>query len=308
MKRRRTTKVRKGKGSETIPVDDVSSFAPGSSRQQDSLVGPLTPEEGLKIAAKPLRMYRFLHWLLRAPLRLFFRVRREGHGNVPRRGGVILVVNHVSSFDPPVLLVSLRRIFVTLAKAGILANPVKRLFVETLGGMIRVDRSRGGNEAAVEAACAALGKGKILAVWPEGGRSPTGRLTRAHTGVARIALRTGAPVVPVAISGTFEKKAKHTRKIRWGAPVKIRFGEPIVLRARHADPEDREVLRSVTDEIMLEVARLQGPQEVDHYRRLVEEGVPAGVVHAPRTTAPDDGDPKRSPDFGGGIEEVARNR
>lgn len=289
MKRPGTQKERAGKKTAMTPEADFSSHAPGSSRQQDSLVGPLTREEGLKIAAKPLRMYRLLHGLLRAPIRLFLRIRREGHQNVPRRGGAILVVNHVSSFDPPVLLVSLRRIFVTLAKAGILARPVKRLFVETLGGMIRVDRSRGGNEAAVEAACAAVRHGKLLAVWPEGGRSPTGHLTRAHTGVARIALKTGAPVIPVAVSGTFELKAKHARKIRWGTPVKIRFGEPIVLNAPDADPEDREVLRSLTDEIMLEVARLQGPEEVEHYKNLMAEGVPAGVVHAPLMTDSGDG-------------------
>ncbi len=269
---------KRGAGKITALEEDLSSFAPGSSRQQDALVGPLTRAEGLKIAAKPLRMYRALHWLLRGPLRLFLRIRREGHRNVPRRGGAILVMNHVSSFDPPVLLVSMPRIFVTLAKAGILAKPVKRLFVETLGGMIRVDRSKGGNEAAVEAACAAVEHGKLLAVWPEGGRSPTGHLARAHTGVARIALKTGVPVIPVAVSGTFELKAKHAKRIRWGTPVKIRFGEPIVLRARGEDVEDRAVLRSVTDEIMLEVARLQGPGEVERYRRLVEQGVSPGVV------------------------------
>lgn len=278
----------KGPASTGNPSSRLSDSAPGSSRQQDALVGPLDAEEARRVAGKRLRLYRFVYWTLRFPVRWVLRVKSEGVRNVPKKGGAILAVNHVSSFDPPAVLVALKRPYVTLAKAGIMARPIKRFFVETLGGMIRVDRSRRGNEAAVEAACLAVENGKLLAVWPEGGRSPTGRIMRAHTGIARIALRTGAPVIPVAVTGTFEVKSKNQEKIRWGTPVKVRFGEPMVFAGRQHEAEDRHVVREVTDEIMLEVARLLGHHEVERHHRLVERDVPPGVLPPEDTKGADE--------------------
>jgi 1-acyl-sn-glycerol-3-phosphate acyltransferase len=264
-------------------TEDLSAHAPGSSRQRDALVGPLSEEEVEKIAGKKLRIYAFVHFVLRAPVRWVLRARGENADRVPRRGGAILVVNHASSFDPPALLVVMKRPYITLANAGIMAKPVKRFFLEFLGGMIRVDRSKGGNEAAVKAACEAVENGKILAVWPEGGRSPTGQLTRGRTGVARIAMKTGAPVIPVAVLGTYEKKPKHEKKIDWSAPVTVRFGHTMRFAGRSHEADDRDTARQVTDQIMREVARLQGPGQVDHYDRLVELDVAPG--HLPPSLA-----------------------
>lgn len=266
--------------------ESIEGQEPGSSRQQDALVGPLTDEQAMKVAKKKLRIYRFVQLVLRLPLRVVLRVKRHGLENIPKKSGAIIVCNHVSSFDPAVVVVSVPRPYITLAKAGILAKPVKRLFIETLGGNIRVDRSKRGNRAAVDAACLAVEQGKLLAVFPEGGRSPTGQLTRGHTGVARIAMKTGAPVLPTVVSGTYEMKAKNQKKIRWGTPLSIHYGKPLYFGDRAQEADDRQAAREVTDQIMLAVARMQGPEQAERYQRLIEADIPPNQLPPQETDHP----------------------
>lgn len=258
--------------------DDGATHRPGSSREKDALVGGLSEEKARRIPGKRLRLYRFLQIVLSPLIRLVLRVRPLGMEKIPRRGPVLLASNHSSWFDPLVVVGSVRRPISALAKSYLFRGWFRTTFFETLGGQIRVDRERGGNLAAVGAAVAALEKGRLIAVWPEGGRSPNGHLTRGKTGIGRIALASGAPVYPVAVLGTYRLMPKGGDKIRWGTPLQIICGEPLSFPDLVGRHEDRAVTREVTDRIMLEVAKLMGPEEEARYRELLEQDVPPGEL------------------------------
>jgi 1-acyl-sn-glycerol-3-phosphate acyltransferase len=106
-----------------------------------------------------------------------------------------------------------------------------------------------------------------LGIYPEGTRSPDGRIYRGRTGVARLALAAGVPVIPVGVTGTDDVMPKSAKmpRVRGQVEVKIRFGEPIDFSRYAGQERDRFVLRSVTDEIMYEIMRLSGQTYVDEY-------------------------------------------
>ncbi|MGE5133279.1 MAG: lysophospholipid acyltransferase family protein [Gemmatimonadota bacterium] len=214
------------------------------------------------------------YWVVKAILgpflTIFFRPWAEGTGNVPREGPAILASNHLSFSDHFFGPLPLPRKVTFLAKAEYftgrgLKGLVSRAFFHGVG-QIPVDRSGGAaSERALNTGLRVLSEGKLLGIYPEGTRTPDGRLYRGKTGVARLALESGAPVIPCAMVGTFElmPPGRVLPRLRFRPGVK--FGKPLDF-SRYAGLEsDRLVLRAVTDEIMYALMELSGQEYVDEY-------------------------------------------
>jgi 1-acyl-sn-glycerol-3-phosphate acyltransferase len=190
-------------------------------------------------------------WLIGMPLRyLFFRAEVEGLENIPPSGGAILVANHMSNFDPGLIGTTMKRRIRFMAK--------QELFVPGLAQLLylhgdfpvrRLDR----DTTAVRKAQEVVREGDILGMFPEGTRSKTASMNRAHPGTALIALRTGVPIIPAGITGT--EKIQNLQTIILRRPrAKIVYGKPFHLerpeRLRSADVE------KATTTIMKKVAEL----------------------------------------------------
>ncbi|PJE97955.1 1-acyl-sn-glycerol-3-phosphate acyltransferase [Streptomyces carminius] len=214
--------------------------------------------------------YYVLKYVLLGPLlRLLFRPRIEGLEHVPDEGAAIVAGNHLSFSDHFLMPAILRRRITFLAKAEYFTGPgvkgrLTAAFFRSVG-QIPVDRSgRGAGRAAIEEGLKVLDRDELLGIYPEGTRSHDGRLYRGRTGVAVMALRSKAPVVPCAMVGTFELQPPGRKLPRIGR-VTIRFGEPLDFSRFAGMHEDRTVLRAVTDEIMYAIMNLSGQEYVDLY-------------------------------------------
>jgi 1-acyl-sn-glycerol-3-phosphate acyltransferase len=225
--------------------------------------------------------YWLLKYVLVGPfLRLFFRPWVEGLEHVPDEGPAILASNHLSFSDSIFLPLVVPRHVTFLAKSeyftgrGVKGRLTAFFFKGV--GQVPVDRSGGSaSQAAIDTGLRILGQGELLGIYPEGTRSPDGRLYRGRTGVARMALESGAPVLPVAMIDTdkIQPPGKVMPKIR---RVGIRIGPPLDF-SRYAGMEgDRFVLRSVTDEIMYELMTLSGQEYVDMYATKAKTEIAAG--------------------------------
>ncbi|WP_333771275.1 lysophospholipid acyltransferase family protein [Streptomyces sp. IBSBF 2435] len=214
--------------------------------------------------------YRVLKYVVLGPLlRLLFRPRIEGMENIPETGAAIIAGNHLSFSDHFVMPAMLPRRITFLAKAEYFTGPglkgrLTAAFFRGIG-QIPVDRSGGrASQSAIDAALGVLGRGELLGIYPEGTRSHDGRLYRGRTGVAVMALRGHAPVVPCAMVGTFELQPPG-RKIPRIGRVTIRFGAPLDFSRFYGMEDQRHVVRAVTDEIMYEVLGMSGQEYVDRY-------------------------------------------
>ncbi len=214
------------------------------------------------------------YWVVKAILGPFltiiFRPWAEGTGNVPREGPAILASNHLSFSDHFFGPLPLPRKVTFLAKAEYftgrgLKGLVSRAFFHGVG-QIPVDRSGGAaSERALNTGLRVLSEGKLLGIYPEGTRTPDGRLYRGKTGVARLALESGAPVIPCAMVGTFELMPPGRLMPRLRFRPGVKYGKPLDF-SRYAGLEsDRLVLRAVTDEIMYALMELSGQEYVDEY-------------------------------------------
>jgi 1-acyl-sn-glycerol-3-phosphate acyltransferase len=196
--------------------------------------------------------------LLRPLFRFAWRVEVAGLDNVPRRGPAILCPNHISVLDSFIMPLVLPRRITFVGKAEYLDSWKTRWLFPALG-MIAIDR-RGGDaaEAALDAAARVLGQGELFGIYPEGTRSRDGLLHRGRTGPARLALRTGAPIVPVGITGTDRIQPPDARLPKLFRHARISFGPPI-------DPEPHRTPREITDDVMAAICRLSGQRYVDTY-------------------------------------------
>ncbi|MCC6435350.1 MAG: 1-acyl-sn-glycerol-3-phosphate acyltransferase [Acidimicrobiales bacterium] len=197
--------------------------------------------------------------------RVLWRFEVDGLDRVPGRGPAILTPNHTSVIDSFFLPCVLPRRITYVGKAEYLDDWKTRYLFPALG-MIPIDRTGGdAAEAALSAAESVLRRGELFGIYPEGTRSRNGKLHKGHTGPARLALRTGAPIVPVGLIGTREIQPPDTALPTPFRPVTVRFGQPIeVTRYRHR-ADDRRLLRQIMDEVMYEIRELTGQEYVDTY-------------------------------------------
>ena len=221
-------------------------------------------------------LYWFLKWIALGPwLKLVFRPHVEGAENVPASGPAILASNHLSYADWLFMPLTLPRRVTFVAKAEYFTTPgVKGWFQKKFfsgAGQVPIDRS-GANaaEGALASARHILGQGELFGIYPEGTRSHDGRLYRGKTGVARLALETGVPVIPVAVLGT-DVVAPPGKTFGTFTRPGVRFGRPLDFSRYEGLENDRYILRSVTDEIMYEIMRLSGQEYVDMYAARAKE-------------------------------------
>ncbi len=214
--------------------------------------------------------YWALKVVLTPILRLIFRVRVDGRENVPRTGPVILASNHQSFIDSLFLPMSVRRRVTFVAKAEYFESWKTAWFFRAVG-MIPLKREGGSaSQRALAAACDVLMAGGVLGIYPEGTRSPDGRLYRGHTGVARLAVQCNATVIPVAQFGTAEVQPigammpKLFRRVHLKLGPPLRFDVPASTDGGRAGPAE---LRRYTDDIMRAVAALSGQDYVDQYAK-----------------------------------------
>ena len=212
--------------------------------------------------------YWVLKAILKPILRVAYRVRVEARANVPRSGGAIIAANHVSFLDSFFIPMAINRRKLTYLAKDDYFKSWKTAWFFKMAGQIPVDRSGGEkSERALNTGLRVLKSGELLGIYPEGTRSPDGRLHRGRTGVARLALQAGVPVVPVGLIGTdvvMPKEAKLPR-FRGGIRVQVRFGKPIDTSRFAGREDDRLALRSLTDEIQYEIMQLSGQEYVDEY-------------------------------------------
>jgi 1-acyl-sn-glycerol-3-phosphate acyltransferase len=200
-------------------------------------------------------------------LKIVFRPLAWGVKNVPRRGPVILASNHLSFSDHFFGPLPVPRKVIFLAKSeyftgrGVKGLISKAFFAGV--GQIPIDRAGGAaGEQALRTGLQVLAAGRVLGIYPEGTRSPDGRLYRGKTGVARLAIESGAPVVPCAMIGTFELQPPSTIWPNFRIRPGVKFGEPLDF-SRYGGEADATLLRTVTDEIMQAIAKLSGQEYVD---------------------------------------------
>ncbi len=208
----------------------------------------------------------WMYWagwrLARTICGLGFRRREAGWEHVPLTGPVILAANHDSLMDPPLVGASCPRPISYLARESLFANPLFGWVLRRVGS-VPVDRD-GASGKGLKTILERLLEGDGIILFPEGTRSTDGRLQRGRPGIGLVVLKSGAPVVPVRVFGTFEAFGRHRKVPRW-SPVAVRFGEPLrfeakVNEARSAPrPRVKELYQEVADEIMAALARLEPP-------------------------------------------------
>ncbi|MSV44344.1 MAG: 1-acyl-sn-glycerol-3-phosphate acyltransferase [Actinobacteria bacterium] len=197
---------------------------------------------------------------------ILFRPKVKGLRNVPINGPVIIASNHLSFSDSIFMPLVVPRKVTFLAKSEYFTSPgpkglLKKLTFIALG-QVPVDRSGGRrSEAALITGLKVLAEGQCLGIYPEGTRSPDGRLYKGRTGIARLAIESGAPIIPVAMFNT-EKIQPTGKVIPKVMRVKMIFGEPIYLKG---DSTDLNVLRLATDQLMSTLQKLSGQEYVDMY-------------------------------------------
>jgi 1-acyl-sn-glycerol-3-phosphate acyltransferase len=232
--------------------------------------------------------YWVLKYLLSPVFRLLWRVDVEGREHIPTTGAVIVAPNHVSFCDSLFMPLVIRRRVTFVAKAEYF-DSWKTAWFFRAAGQIPMRREGGSaSERALATAREVLKDGGILGIYPEGTRSPDGRLYRGHTGVARLALGCGATVIPVGLVGTTDVQPRGSNMMHPFQRVTIRFGEPLDLsRFAGESATDPLTLRAVTDELMFEIRRLSGQVYVDRYAK--RHGVVGGseVAHAHAETESD---------------------
>ncbi|MFJ6834047.1 lysophospholipid acyltransferase family protein [Streptomyces sp. NPDC091209] len=231
--------------------------------------------------------YYVLKYVLLGPLlRLVFRPRIEGLEHIPSSGPAIVAGNHLSFADHFLMPAILKRRITFLAKAEYFTGPgikgrLTAAFFRSVG-QIPVDRSgKEAGQAAIREGLGVLRRDELLGIYPEGTRSHDGRLYKGKVGVAVMALRAQAPVIPCAMIGTFEAQPPG-RKLPRIHPVVIRFGKPLDF-SRYAGMEgEKAILRAITDEIMYAILTLSEQEYVDRYAAVVKAEEAAEKAEAGR--------------------------
>jgi 1-acyl-sn-glycerol-3-phosphate acyltransferase len=214
-------------------------------------------------------MYRLVNAVVSPLARAVWRPTVEGVQNVPSTGGVLLASNHLSFVDSVVIPVVAPRKVVFLAKAEYFDGPgIKgRLSKAWFEGLGMVPVNRDDTRAALDSldiALEVLGRGEAFGLYPEGTRSRDGRLYRGKVGVAQLALQSGAPIVPVGLSGTQDLQPVGTRVPRL-ADVTVRFGSPLHVAGQYDGVPPGRARRAITDRVMTEIQKLTGQEMAGVY-------------------------------------------
>ncbi len=221
--------------------------------------------------------YWLFKYILMGPLlAVIGRPRTEGLEYIPASGPMILASNHLAVMDSFFLPLVVKRRITFLAKSEYFTGTgIKGRFLAwfyTAVGQVPIDRTDADSaQAALNTAARILGEGKLLGMYPEGTRSPDGRLYKGKTGLARLALETGVPVIPVAMIGTNVVNPPGTKGLRFGR-VTVKFGKPMDFSRFEGLAGNRFIERAVIDEVMYELMRLSGQEYVDLYAADVKEG------------------------------------
>jgi 1-acyl-sn-glycerol-3-phosphate acyltransferase len=229
------------------------------------------------------------HIFLGPVLKVFFRPRIiEGAEHIPKDGGAILASNHLAVSDSFFLPLKLSRRVTFPAKIEYFTGTgvkgwLQKAFMSGVG-QVPIDRSSASAaQGALSTGVRILREGKLLGIYPEGTRSPDGRLYKGKVGVAWIALEAGVPVIPIAMFGT--DKANPIGSRMWKpTPITIKIGKPLDFSRYEGLSGDRFVLRSITDEIMYALMELTGQEYVDVYAAKAKEdqaAAEAGAVEVP---------------------------
>jgi len=211
-------------------------------------------------------VYQALKSFLIPILTLLFRPKVTGLRNVPQSGPVIIASNHLSFSDSIFMPLVVPRKVTFLAKSEYFTSPGIKGFIKKMTfialGQVPVDRSGGRrSEAALLTGLDLLAGGACMGIYPEGTRSPDGKLYKGRTGIARMAIESGAAIIPVAMFNTAEIQptGQVVPKVR---RVEMIFGEPLYYKG---DTSDLKLLREITDEIMSKIQEISGQEYVDMY-------------------------------------------
>ncbi|AQP44043.1 lysophospholipid acyltransferase family protein [Tessaracoccus flavus] len=221
--------------------------------------------------------YRLFKFAIFRPLVKYgYGARLIGAENFPRQGGAILASNHIGALDSLVIPAMVPRPLRFPAKAelfsgdGGLGAKIIAWFLKRID-MVPIDRTGGRASAdALGAISDTLAEGNVVAIYPEGTRSPDGRLYKGKTGMARIALQNRVPVIPVGVVGT--KSRKGPLGIPWVTRPLVIIGEPLDFSAYAGTPGNTRVLRWVTDETLAAIQQLTGQEYADVYAARVKQG------------------------------------
>ena len=231
-----------------------------------------------------------LYWLLKLVflgplLRLWCRPTVEGAEHIPETGGALLASNHLAVADSFLLPTMVERRIVFLAKREYFTQPglvgwLKKQFFTGVG-QVPIDRGSGNAaRAALDTGIRLLREERLVGIYPEGTRSPDGRLYKGKTGLARMAVEAEVPVIPVAMIGTDRVNPIGSRLWR-PRKVRIRIGEPLDFSRYNGMAADRFIQRSITDEIMYALMELSGNEYVDIYAAKAKEDQEKAVPAAP---------------------------
>ena len=221
-----------------------------------------------------------LYWLVKyvflgPVLRLLYRPKVVGKKYIPKTGAAILASNHVSFSDSIFLPIVVRRRITFLAKSEYFTSPgikgwISKMFFSGVG-QVPIDRSGGrAAEAAINTAVRILKDGNLLGIYPEGTRSPDGKLYRGRTGMVRIAIEAGVPIIPVAMIGTYEIQPIGQVIPNIGKIV-VKFGEPLDFSHLADKMRDPATLREATNVFMRALQELSGQEYVDIYASKAKE-------------------------------------
>ncbi|RMG72070.1 MAG: 1-acyl-sn-glycerol-3-phosphate acyltransferase [Nitrospirae bacterium] len=191
-------------------------------------------------------IFKFIFYIF---YKIFFRFETEGYESIPEEGGVIIAANHLSYLDPPLIGIAIKRRATYMAKSSLFKNPLISWFVRMFS--IPVDRDRA-KPSTIKTAVQALKEGKLLVIFPEGGRRRSAEIAEGRRGVGMLAALSRSPVVPAYIEGTDRALPVGARFIR-PAKVRIRFGTPLRIESSE---ESKDFQRRVTNEIMNRIREL----------------------------------------------------
>jgi 1-acyl-sn-glycerol-3-phosphate acyltransferase len=221
--------------------------------------------------------YWLFKYIFMGPLlTLLGRPKVEGVEYVPASGPMILASNHLAVADSFYLPLVVKRRITFLAKAEYFTGTglkgwFQRWFY-TVAGQVPIDRTDADSaQSALVTAARILGEGKLLGMYPEGTRSPDGRLYKGKTGLARLALETGVPVIPVAMVGTDVVNPPGSKMWRFGR-VHVKLGKPMDFSRFEGLAGNRFIERAVIDEVMYELMQLSGQEYVDLYAADIKDG------------------------------------